>query len=1080
MPPIVEAYIAYLQLEPDGQPTEHLDLQSAICVLLYTLCKVRGYKVIVGFLNNEPRYLEPILDKLEEVLAAGQDSESEWQVPYVLLLWLSHLLLTPFDLASISDTPAFKDGLELPNLKYDLPPIAVRILRVGFDFLPSPTKAQDAASTLLLRLNSRPDMQKLRVADAVVAECLLSLHDQSADVPVNIYERLGPLRLLSGIATSAELGHLIPSIYRACQKLSSDDASPVASNAVAKKIMVKTLRNIAILSMRSANAQGPLLSFFETTGILEDVIDHLLRSLGDRDTPVRYAAAKALSRIILELEPAMGHEVVQAILDTFKEDMPRHSEVLDFSTANALKWHGLTLALAHTLFKRSASPEQLPDIVNALVSALQFEQRTATGSSVGTNVRDAANFGIWSLSRRFTTNELLSVDASTVLLLESSSGDQSVIQGLAIQLILSACLDPVGNIRRGSSAALQELIGRHPNRVRDGISLVQTVEYQAVGLRRRAMDDVSFRAAQLEAVYWSALVNGLLGWRGVGSSDVSSREAAAAALSKFSTSKFDSSSLLLRKVKGQLLHTSSNDVENLHGMVLSLAYLVDELNKSAGTNDVINGDRKGLQDVAMWDVLSILQISTKDVSPRLIRSELPSAMAWLLGALCRMQLAFNIEQLPSTSVPLDKLDELTERLLAHREETIQQAVPSLVRSLFALKRKSETPFGCIGAQNLSKQVAIEGSRSTRNGACRVIALGALAFSYDAGTQGGKAATALKTLADLTSVMSVDRRIVGVKAIQLAVEAFKSSEFIEQRIAETIINAVHRSLNDYTIDERGDIGSLVRLQAVSCTSSILASDAFRQEFGPMQVLQADMYRLSLEKLDRVRLEAAQCRHQYLDLSTETPDVASVSSYQYFQENLRPLIADEASWKRSALIEGCISCAGISAEPLLQASRAALFSTIVDTTPEALVNLMSIFAGTLKSLFLEGANTHPALELLAFFLDMQIPQRIAETEFKWRNLLSTVQKSHHKSNDIPKILAAVHVYRGLADIPTIHDEVLKKLISMLKTNPYPRIRSSVAEALFVVTEESMLKDRDWMKPASQHLDVVGRLQEQYVKG
>lgn len=55
---------------------------------------------------------------------------------------------------------------------------------------------------------------------------------------------------------------------------------------------------------------------------------------------------------------------------------------------------------------------------------------------------------------------------------------------MAVQLLLSACLDPAGNIRRGSSAALQELIGRHPNQVTEGIAIVQIVDYQAVGLRK--------------------------------------------------------------------------------------------------------------------------------------------------------------------------------------------------------------------------------------------------------------------------------------------------------------------------------------------------------------------------------------------------------------------------------------------------------------------------------------------------------------------------------------------------------------------------------------------------------------------
>lgn len=67
LPPIVEAYIESLLKPTTREATSHLDIQTALASIIYTLCKVRGAKVIVGFLNNEPRYLDPILTKLEDV-----------------------------------------------------------------------------------------------------------------------------------------------------------------------------------------------------------------------------------------------------------------------------------------------------------------------------------------------------------------------------------------------------------------------------------------------------------------------------------------------------------------------------------------------------------------------------------------------------------------------------------------------------------------------------------------------------------------------------------------------------------------------------------------------------------------------------------------------------------------------------------------------------------------------------------------------------------------------------------------------------------------------------------------------------
>jgi len=1069
LPPLVEAYLEYLRL--GLQPREdHLNLQTAICIILYTLCKVRGYKVIVGFLSNEPRYLEMILRAVENTASDDGSVKSAWQVPYVLLLWLSHLLLTPFDLASISDPHFNLQGVDPPK---NLPSSAARALRVGMMYLPSSTKAQDAAAAMLVRLMTRPDMQKLQLADVIVENTLSALHSSTSDVPSTIYERLGPLRLLAGVATSSDLGHLIPHIYRACEKLSGEDGdSNVATNAVARKLIVKIFRNVAILSLRPVPAEGPLLSFLETTSVLEDVIDHLLSSLSDRDTPVRYAAAKAISLIILELDPSMGHEVIKAILDTFKEDMPRRGSAFDFRTADPLKWHGLTLALAHALFKRTASPEQLPDIVNALVSALQFEQRTATGSSIGTNVRDAANFGVWSMARRYTSDELLAVQTESLRFNATTTGGGSVIAFLAVQLVLSACLDPAGNIRRGSSAALQELTGRHPNQVHEGIALVQVVEYQAVGLRRRAMIDVAGQAAVLHPMYHAALVDGLLGWRGLGSADVASREAAAQSLALLHIISQAECSVV-EKVLTSVEHVTASEFETWHGAYLTLACIIEgDLKLSTQAPNAVMGDvvvRRRL-----YHLLERMLDYVANFSPRVLRSELPVACARLITSLsgAAMTSAGN-----GDDIPIEIMDTVTERLLAHREDSILQATPSMARALFALKRKKRLALGHIEVQKLSQKVRNDGSKSSLNGASRAMALGALAAMYAPGMDGQQAEAAVTTLAALVKATNVDWRTVGLRALQLALENASQDEPISHVIFQRICDTVLEGMRDYTIDERGDVGSLVRLQAISCASSIFRRRIQLPEIA-LQTLRAGVVRLSLEKLDRVRLQAARCRG---GLEHAARDIAAVSSYEYFYNTLQPLGTDDVDPSVcTALLEGCISCAGGAAEPLLQASRAALVHTLGDLNDERLHTHLTTFATILKGSLTDAASTiQPALELLAFLLDMQIPQRLVQTtDFKWRNLLSTVQKSHHKSNDLPKILAAVHVYRGLADVEAVRGEVVKKLVSMVGTNPYPRVRVVVAETLWMVTRDEVLMATDWAEPTSRNARLVAELQAKYV--
>lgn len=332
-------------------------------------------------------------------------------------------------------------------------------------------------------------------------------------------------------------------------------------------------------------------------------------------------------------------------------------------------------------------------------------------------------------------------------------------------------------------------------------------------------------------------------------------------------------------------------------------------------------------------------------------------------------------------------------------------------------------------------------------------------------------------------MTVDWRIIGARALQLAVENAGTSDSIEPGILETAVHAIHTGTRDYTVDERGDVGSLVRLQSLSCASSVF-------EYGSKcklpdelhDVLRTDVARLSLEKLDRVRIAAARCKHEWLGSEWAVRDVSSVSTEDYFAAMLSPLGAQNRDLPLEvSLLEGCVSCAGISGERLLQASRLALVELLCNADDTLLAVHMMSFAAILKDMLTDATHMHPALELLGFLLEMQIPQRLAGLmSFKWRNLLSTVQKAHHKSNDIPKIVAAVNVYRELASVPAIRGEVLKKLVSMLKTNPYPRVRIAVAETLLLTTKEESLLSVNWAAPIVNNKGTITAVEASMLAG
>lgn len=153
-------------------------MPRAVSKILYTLCKVRGQKVISQLLNNEPKYLEPMLasfmswsESLSTTPENGHLKEAAmtWEERYVMLLWLSHLILTPFDLASI-DSGGEQGDTFLDLFASDpLPGLAQSLTFLAVCHLDVSSKEREAAKVLLVRLALRTDMQRLKI-DARLVE----------------------------------------------------------------------------------------------------------------------------------------------------------------------------------------------------------------------------------------------------------------------------------------------------------------------------------------------------------------------------------------------------------------------------------------------------------------------------------------------------------------------------------------------------------------------------------------------------------------------------------------------------------------------------------------------------------------------------------------------------------------------------------------------------------------------------------------------------------------------------------------------------------------------------------------------
>ena len=889
IPLLANSYLEYSQMrhrlkKQTSKPGLLVPLDFAISRILYAFCKVRGEKVIVRFFNVETRYLEVLLSAMEEA-EDGVSRNWEWEQRYIGLLWLSHLLLAPFDLSTIStlDIEETKvrgiPGLEWPS---DLPGITIRVIPLAMKYLASPGKERDAANALLVRIAMRKDMQKLGVLDALVNWSLRSLRQKTGEPMQSPHFYLGVLAFVAGVlrasADTSDMDKYLAAVFATAHDnatSSSELSQSIMKLAVARKMILKIIRSVVVSLLRQSRKD------MSGTEMTETAIGFLLESVSDNDTPVRPSASKALSLITLKLDPSMAAQVVDAVLESLNRNVLWYKDengektVRNLSAVNQLEWHGLVLTLSHLLYRRSPPLKQLSDIIHALLLGLSFEQRSTSGSSVGSNVRDAACFGIWALARRYTTKELLAIPTTSVFAAKMHSSASSIIQVLAIELVVAGCLDTAGNIRRGASAALQELIGRHPDTVERGIEVVQIVDYHAVARRSRAVSQVASGVTKLSAQYGEALVSSLLGWRGVGDPEASSRRVAGASfgvlifdLCESLENKTSRITSALDATSRKLERLATRQVEERHGLLLCFASAVTMLAKTMRSNSEVDTTLIRRVVSAVGAILQDYQ-ETEYRKPELAVEGTANAVVAVLPLI-----------LPNLGVSAELASEAFS--LTGLKQIFQQALPSsmpaelgnlingltatlrVVMSAWLARNEVEvvTP-ACQAAMVLLLLSNPDERADILKEWAEVVQRRPTARTATAGC-GYFQALALAHTAAMMIDTSSDTDIVCAAFL----ERWSSDSTIETRVSilqslvrsqlllsklEVFLDLLADGLNDYTTTARGDEGSHVRVQALRAVKGVweLSREAMQASAGR---LLPSILRLSTEKLDRVRPEA----------------------------------------------------------------------------------------------------------------------------------------------------------------------------------------------------------------------------------
>ncbi|XP_030591993.1 tubulin-specific chaperone D isoform X1 [Archocentrus centrarchus] len=819
---------------------------------LYVICKVRGYKIFMQLFPHEVADVQPVLDLMSRQDPC--DSET-WETRYMLLLWLSMTCLIPFDLSRL-DGHLESDGGKARE------PIMDRILAVAKAYLVVSDSARNAASVLVSKFMTRPDVKQKRLGDFL--DWSLTTISQSDDHSLrNIVVLDGTLQSLAKLFKHGKREDLLqyaPAVLQCLEKKRLSESS----EAMLRKLGIKLTQRLGLtflkarlaawryqrgsrslaanLSMsQSAAASTAVTSEVETEEQEEDydipeevetVIEHLLVGLKDKETIVRWSAAKGIGRVTGRLPKELADEVVGSVLDCFSFQ----------ETDNT--WHGGCLALAELGRRGLLLPSRLTDVVPLIIKSLTYEEKRGA-CSVGSNVRDAACYVCWSFARAYEPKEL-----------------KPFVTQLASALLITAVFDRAVNCRRAASAAFQENVGRQGT-FPHGIDILTAADYYAVGNLNNCYLNISVYIAGFPE-YTKSMIDHLVAMK-INHWDGAIRELATKALHNLTPQVPD---YMATTVLPQLLTMAVGiDLHGRHGAILACGQITHALYKvGLQTNrNVVN-----MISPECVDALKNIHQTLHDRKQyRGFGGEL------MRPAICSLIEKLSLSKMPFKNDPIITgwqwiIDDTVKTLHLVSSGAKDGIMAALVLALSALcEEYYQTSTGQAEPQMQDALVSqyIEGLNSpqmlTRCGSA--LALGCLPrFMIH-----GKLKQIVESLRQMCTETQKQgsfteaRRDAVTSIAQVCVKAgacakgSPDSALCLENVAE-VYGTLLSSMNDYTTDSRGDVGAWVREAAITSVMDVtmLVASSAPEILLPdlVKCMMCCLAQQSAEKIDRYRAHA----------------------------------------------------------------------------------------------------------------------------------------------------------------------------------------------------------------------------------
>ncbi|KAI0061711.1 TBCD protein [Artomyces pyxidatus] len=1064
--PVVDKLKAHAQYLADTkQSVQYTKTLTNVGELLYYYIKCRGYKTIVRFFPHEIADLSVALEFIQ-----GLDDikhPSIWPLQYIVLLWISLICMIPFDLNQFDEVA-------------DAGRTASTLETIAKNSLGKSGLARQGASVLLSRLYVRNDT-RVRLPGFVEwsASALGVLETLCETV------KISPADIILSHATV---------LFRITEL--AEQSSMLMTNAVVRKARIKLVSRIALRMLPAAPRvvlrKGRIISTGDMADSgdasehqdeddipeeIETVLEQLMHALQDRDTIVRWSAAKAVARIAERLPADFTNQVVDTVFSLFSIHSIGVASLYDMPAIAESTWHGTCLACAELARRGLVADDKMPDLINWISKALYFDIRKGA-HSVGSSVRDAAAYVLWSLARAY---------------------DKSVMEPFALdlarKLVAVSVYDREIHIRRAVSAAFQEYVGRmaiFPH----GIDVLGKTDFFAVGLRRNSFTIAAPQVAQHEE-YRASLIDhvinvGLRHW------DSSMRLLAAQSLRRIcELNLVNLGPECAQRVRVLLKLPDPGDVQ---GGLLALAEIASAYSES-GEMEKLRSD--------IFTYLADAPFGMIESS----RHELVTAAACELIAS-----SISLEEIQlSTRSTVPHWRKVVDVGLKHRNSTVQEAASNAMNVVSRL-------VDCSATVQRYASVHLAGAPMLQQSLARL--LGRL--DYTAHPHG--ISEALDCLLESVKLAS-PKRMQNIEARRncftsmtsiLTLVAPQLQDYLKPTDVCTIMEALIGGLEDYTLDERGDVGSWVRIACIqgltTCSLALIAQAGTLANFADYLpaarylLVVAGILKQGVERLDNVRQQAGE--HFLKLLSNPLPLIPDAEYWRIRGEPLMqelflsdtPVGWQDSSWifpravrlleiseYRRGILTGLLLSIGSKthstqlpvSNSLIEYARSLpladgekqhydLVSFVHDAIAQAKTNLGS------------NNNVIPVLQLFNLLLEADVLDRLVEDPANLKSLqalLSMTSRGVSKLKNVQRIQECMKVVINLLTLPAMYDACVMKLPEFI-SHPYPTIRAAAAEHLYLVLQtrdlgrdteeaEELLLETEWLSPDKALVDEATRV-------